>query len=546
MASRIRKSDALADGGAKPQGAVPHDVKKAIEFIRENAGQPISVRDLVAHCGVPARTLHKHFRRFIGVSPLGFWRRVRLAAARDDLLNGAGDIAVTDVAARAGFNHFGRFAQQYHRAFGEAPSATLRRNRLTKRACPDRDHELIPATDVTPGIWRNRPSLAILQCQVSGSAPECRHFAEFLTEGLAAALCRTRSLSVVAPRSLRGPIRLDPRGFARDLDARYVLAGRVAQSGEHLRVVIRLVDAETDFQIWGDAYDGAIGELFGLHDRVMEGVTRAIPVQIRGSEIERARRKPPQDLDAYGLTMRAFPFVFASRADTASQALDLLNRATEIDPNYGPAAALTAWCHAQLVLYNGAPSRDHAQDRALLLSDRAGILDPDDPLVLTARSAVHTMAGQLDAADSLIARALALDPSFVWAWERSGWLNAYASRPEIAIRHFDQASRLDSAPANASRLIGIGCAHFDAGRYREAVLWKRHGLQAQPNTVWINRTLSVSHARLGNRLAALDSVEALRRFSPDLTISEVITSIPFKRNFLDRVAEGLSDLGMPD
>ena len=72
------------------------------------------------------------------------------------------------------------------------------------------------------------------------------------------------------------------------------------------------------------------------------------------------------------------------------------SRSIEIDPHYAPATALAAWCHAQLVLYNGTPTPEQEQTRALLLSDRAGILDLDDPLVLTARCAVHTMSGQLD------------------------------------------------------------------------------------------------------------------------------------------------------
>ena len=228
------------------------------------------------------------------------------------------------------------------------------------------------------------------------------------------------------------------------------------------------------------------------------------PPQIRGSEIERARRKRPQDLDAYGLTMRVFPYVFATYPDAAKQALDLLNRAMEIDPDYAPATAFAAYCHAQLVLYNGTPSPNEEPALALMLSDRAGILDQDDPLVLTARCAVHTMAGQLDHAGALIARVLALDPTFVWGWERSGWVNAYLGEPDTAIRHFNEATRLDLRPPNASRLIGIGCAHFDAGRYELAGLWKRRALWEHPETAWINRTLSVSYARLGERLAALE------------------------------------------
>jgi adenylate cyclase len=183
--------------------------------------------------------------------------------------------------------------------------------------------------------------------------------------------------------------------------------------------------------------------------------------------------------------------------------------------------------------------------RALLLSDRAGILDLDDPLVLTARCAVHTMSGQLDHAVALINRVLALEPAFVWGWERSGWVNAYLGESQAAIEHFSQADRLDHDPPNASRLIGIGCAHFDAGRYEQAVLWKRKALQLHPGTAWINRTLSVSYARLGDRLAALASIEALRRYSPDLTIDRIVSSVPFTQDFLNRVAEGLDGLGMP-
>ncbi len=271
---------------------------------------------------------------------------------------------------------------------------------------------------------------------------------------------------------------------------------------------------------------------------------QAILPHIRGLEIERAQRKRPNDLDAYGLTMRTYPFVLASYPRAARQALDLLNRAMEIDPDYAPATALAAWCHAQLVLHNGTATPGEERGRALLLSDRAGILDADDPLVLAARAAVHTMAGQFDHAEALIARVLALDPTFAWGWERSGWLNAFAGEPETAIRHFNEATRLEQRPPEANRLIGIGCAHFDAGRYEEAVLWKRKALLRQPGTAWINRTLSVSYARLGQRVAALDSLAELGRYSPDLTIDRIVTSIPFTQGFLDRVAEGLDDLGL--
>jgi TolB-like protein/AraC-like DNA-binding protein/tetratricopeptide (TPR) repeat protein len=523
---------------------IPYDLRKAVEFIRKGGGRRMSMVDLVAHCGVPERTLRKHFRAFMAVSPLEYWRRFRLAAAREELLKGSNSTSVTEVAMRFGFSHFGRFSEQYRRSFGENPSTTLRRSRIAEPGRIDRLHngDIGDVDRFGARGSRERPSVAVLPCQISAAAPELRFFGECLAQGIANSLCRARSLSVVVPNFSQAV--LDRKRLARELGARYLVIGSIAHTGQRVRIILRLVDATTDFHVWGDTYDGEAGDLFRLQDRVTESSMQAILSHIRGSEIARAQRKRPNDLDAYGLTMRAFPIVLASYPRAACQALDLLNRAMEIDPDYAPATALAAWCHAQLVLHNGTDSLSEARTRALLLSDRAGILDPDDPLVLAARCAVHTMARQFDHAGALIARALALDPTFSWSWERSAWLNAFAGEPETAIRHFNEATRLDRSPPEANRLIGIGCAHFDAGRYEEAAFWKRKALLQQPGTAWINRTLSVSYARLGERIAALDSLAALHRYSPDLTIGQIVASIPFTPDFLDRVAEGLNDLGL--
>jgi TolB-like protein/methylphosphotriester-DNA--protein-cysteine methyltransferase/predicted Zn-dependent protease len=526
---------------------IPHDLKRAIDYIRNHVGSRFSIADLVAHCGVPERTLHKHFHRFMAISPLEFWRQLRLSAVRACLLESPPDTSITEVATRFDFGHLGRFSQDYRRHFGESPSVTLQRSRIDRRECGNRSRNEALSTNtgvsVTPSGSQDRPSIALLPLQNSAVNPDCSTFGEYVAEAIATALCRVRSLSVKVLK--RSPVRhLDQRQGARDVGARYLLVGRIAQTGSRLRIIVRLLDAETEAQIWGDIYDGLVKDLFGLADRVTVGVMRALVPQIHGSEIERARRKRPQDLAAYGLTMRAFPFVFASNPAAAKQALEFLRRAIEMEPDYAPATALAAWCHAQLVLYNGTPSMNQERSNALSLSERAGILDPDDPIVLTARCAVHTMAGQLDHAESLVARALELDPTLVWAWERSGWLNAYAGNAEAAVRHFEQATRLDPRRPNAPRLTGLGCAYFHAGRYEESALWKRAALREDPGTAWINRSLSVTYARLGDRFAALDSLEALRRYSPDIAIGQIVHSLPFTQDFLDRIANGLDDLGL--
>jgi AraC-like DNA-binding protein len=207
-------SDDLDRGRIARSQPIPHDLKKAVDHIRADLGRKISVAELVAHCGVPERTLRKHFHTFMGVSPLEFWRRLRLAAVREDLLKGANASSVTDAAARFGFTHFGRFSQQYSRCFGETPSATLQRSRLARNRPNVRilkeDLDGAGGLSIAARRSRERPSIAVLPCQVSAAEPDCRFFADYVTEGIATALCRVRSLSVVVPKSSRNFASRDP------------------------------------------------------------------------------------------------------------------------------------------------------------------------------------------------------------------------------------------------------------------------------------------------------------------------------------------------
>jgi len=527
-------------------------VKMAIEYMRQAVYRPISMAELVQHCGVAERTLNDHFRTFFDISPIRYQHRLRLAAARETLLAGGHSISITAVAKRYGFTHFGRFAGQYRRQFGESPSATLRNGRATTLSGPTVGHGRNTVArggagqDLRPSLAsRDRPSIAVLPCHVSANEPSLRCLAEGVAEAIVAALCGVRSLAVMLAPLHRGPI-YDPKRVSRELNARYYLAGRIVRAGARLRFIVRVAESSTGHHVWGDSFDGEYDQPLDFQDRVVSSIVRAILPNIRGAEIDRARRTPPQNLDAYGLAVRALPFVFASQPQASRRALELLHRAIEMDPDYGLATALAAWAHAQLVMYNGAPAPAEERSRALQLAQRAAILDDADPLVLAARCAVHTMAREFDAAETLVARALALDPSFGWAWGRSGWLHSYQGNSETAFEHFGRALSLDPNPASrANNLIGIGSAHFNAGRYEAAATWLRSALLEQPGTSWANRSLSVSYARLGDRLRARDSLDALRRSCPDLTVSRVVAAVPFRPDFLDRLGDGLSGLGLP-
>jgi tetratricopeptide (TPR) repeat protein len=210
------------------------------------------------------------------------------------------------------------------------------------------------------------------------------------------------------------------------------------------------------------------------------------------------------------------------------------------------AAALAAWGHAQRAqqMSSTSPAEDRAQ--ATALSARAGMLDPDNAMVLTARSVVHAVADERDEAGELVARALARNPRLAWAWERRGWLRAFSGDMTAATACFGRALRLDPAtPAKATLLCGFSAGLFDRGRYDLAARWMRRALSVEPGATWINRTLAVAYARIGEHRAATDSLTALRRYRPDIRVRDVTSAMHFSADFMSRIANGLGDLGLP-
>jgi adenylate cyclase len=99
---------------------------------------------------------------------------------------------------------------------------------------------------------------------------------------------------------------------------------------------------------------------------------------------------------------------------------------------------------------------------------------------------------------------------------------------------------------NFNAFIGIGSAHFVAGRYAETALWFEKGLLEQPTATWVYRNLVPAYALLGREAEARAALWLLLQEYPDLTISKIMSALVFSQPTLDRLAEGLRQAGMPE
>ena len=199
----------------------------------------------------------------------------------------------------------------------------------------------------TPAILalQDRPSVAVLPfTNMSGDA-EQDYFADGMVEDIITALSRFKELFVIARNSsfiYKGRA-VDIRQVGRELGVRYVLEGSVRKAGNRVRITGQLIEAATRSHLWADRFDAAIEDVFELQDRITESVVGALVPTLRQAEIERARRKPPADLSAYDLYLRALPSLWAGTSDGVAKAIALLRSSLDRDPMHTPALAALAW-----------------------------------------------------------------------------------------------------------------------------------------------------------------------------------------------------------
>ena len=258
----------------------------------------------------------------------------------------------------------------------------------------------------------DKPSIAVLAFQNMSGDPEQEYFADGVVEEIITGLSRIKWLFVIARNSsfvYKGkPV--DVRQVGSELGVRYVLEGSVRKAGNRVRITAQLLEAETGAHLWADKYDGKLEDVFDLQDQITEQVVGVVEPSLRRSEIERSRRKRPENLDAYDLYLRALPHMVSLMPADARIAEAFLEDALKLDPNYAAAHALIAWCHEICYIRGG---RDEADKIAGLRHARTAIASGTDDATALAVAAfvMGYLSKDYKTAISVVERALSLNPS---------------------------------------------------------------------------------------------------------------------------------------
>jgi TolB-like protein/class 3 adenylate cyclase/Flp pilus assembly protein TadD len=406
---------------------------------------------------------------------------------------------------------------------------------------------MIPAPIVAP--QSTRPSVVVLPYDnLSGEADQA-YFADAVVEEITSTLSRIKDFFVIARNSsfaYKGRS-VDVRQVGRELGVRYAVEGSVRRVGERVRITTQLVETDTGAHIWSTKVDGAVSDLFDLQDKVAAEVASAIQPSIRRVEVERARSKRPETLAAYDLVMRALPHLWAHRATDNTEAIDYLKKALQLEPNYGLAAALGAWAYGQQLAYTWATDVAAERREGERLIEVASQSVGDDPTAMVAlASAMMTLGGDVRQALMFADRALQLDPNNSWGWMRRGYGCVYLGDAEGALKAFEQSARLSPLdPFAFSVHLGMGLAHFAAGRSDRAIDMVRQALAERPGLTWPYRDLATYYAAAGKIEQARDALGKFVALRPVTSVASLRDGLRFMEpGLLDRYVGGLQQAGL--
>jgi TolB-like protein/class 3 adenylate cyclase len=397
----------------------------------------------------------------------------------------------------------------------------------------------------------DKPSIAVLPFQNMSGDPEQEYFADGIVDDITTALSRFKSLFVIARNSsftYKGKS-VDIKQVGRELGVRYVLEGSVRKAANRVRIVGQLIDALTGAHLWADRFDGGLDDIFDLQDKVTASVVGAIAPKLEQAEIERAKRKPTESLDAYDYYLRGIASVNLGTKEANAEALRLFYRASELDPDFATAYGMAAWCYVWRKM-NGwmmAPAQDVAETKRL--AERAAALGRDDAVALSfGGHALLYVASDVEGGRALVDRALVLNPNLAAAWNASGWVRVSLGEADMMIEHMARAMRLSPFdPLMFSMQAVTAFGHFLAGRNSDAALWAEKAVREQPSFLFTLRVAAASYASAGRSEDAHQAIARALQFDPDMRVSNLKDRLTRLRpEHFAKYADALRKAGLPE
>lgn len=405
-----------------------------------------------------------------------------------------------------------------------------------------------PVTDTSRPAAAAPPKLSIAVlpfANMSGDA-EQDYFADGISEDIITALSKLSQLFVIARNSsftFKGK-NVHVQDVSTKLGVRHVLEGSVRKSGNRVRITAQLIDATTGGHLWAERFDRDLTDIFAVQDDVTQQIVGALALNLTEDARQRLAPERPRNTEAYDYFLRGRELWHRLTKEANTAARDLLQRATELDPNFASAYAFLGLTHGIDYLNRWGASPPESMAQAEAAATRAVALDDQDPWAHWALAIAKLYTRQHDEAIDEVERALVLNPNFAEAHVCRGETLYYSGRPEEALESFARGKTLN--PYFPDVLLHFqALALFQLGRFDEAVDLLLQRLARNAVTDVSRALLAASYGHLGRLEEARATWQEVLRVNPDFSLEYRRKVLPYKNPAdFELMVDGLRKAGV--
>jgi adenylate cyclase len=396
-----------------------------------------------------------------------------------------------------------------------------------------------------------RASIAVLPFANMSRDPDQEYFSDGITEDIITALSHIRQFFVIARNTTftyKGQA-VDVSAVAKDLGVRYVIEGSVRKAGNRVRITVQLIDGASGNHLWAERYDRELEDVFAVQDEITQAVVGAIQPEVAVAELERAKAKPPERMDAWDFYLRGKARYHLYSRDGVAEAVSLLERAIELDPNFAVAhAALAQACQHQLA-FDFVADREATRFHARQATDSAVALARDDAETQVALGWTLWSEGETEEAVSVFQNALKQNPSHANAHSLLGLCLGSSSNTEEGIAHHETVLRLSPRdPGLASFLARYAFNCICARRHEQALDLAKNAVRLSGGRNWMLFCHTIVAAAYLERIdEAKAQVERMKSLHPEITIDSFRKGAQYiDPDHLEHYLDGLRKAGLPD
>jgi serine/threonine protein kinase/Tfp pilus assembly protein PilF len=371
----------------------------------------------------------------------------------------------------------------------------------------------------TPAADQPRsPSIAVLPFLNLSADPDNEFFADGITDDVIAQLSKIRSIKVISRTSVI-PFKQRERNLREigaTLQVATLLEGSVRRSGNRVRIIAQLIDADNDRHLWSETYDRELTDIFAIQSDVALHIAAALEAELSPEERHRIRKEPTGDVQAYQLYLMGMHCLNRWTQEGVEQGIKYMERAVERDPAYALAYAAMALAYTQLGIgIAGALPPGEAYPKARAAAAKALELD-------SGLAEAHAMLGFLRfvcdydwaGAEKELRRAIELNPNSGAAYDTFGLMLSAMERYDEALEVQVRAHELDPLAHRLDRATTF----LRAGRYSEALEIAIRVNQLDPHFALARATLGWAYLYNGLPEQGLAELEKAVALAPDSTM----------------------------